>query len=909
MVQEVNDLPEGWSRPEEPEDALPMGWKVATPEDEDERARLKVAESFATPKKTKDELKAMTLDERMQYMEDLKTEREFISSKAFVKGAASGLTFGASENIDALKPEEGEFAGPAILGQLVGSYLPLSKLVNVFTGPAVTLASKSPVLARQATALAEILGMGAAGASVSAIESLAKGEMPSDDDMLDHGLAWGALDAGLKTLGTAGKFTANLLGLANKTGKSSYAELNSLLNEARAAGVNFETPDIVAAKAMEILEQKMAQAEGSLAGRVEQQIASGPKLEAAAEEILAPKPITVTDLKSKKVSDESVAKLIDNTVAEAKPVDVAEASFEKEAADLENTAYDRQIDSIAPRTESDMQLGNMVRQDIEATREAAKAEYRPLYKRAEAAAEGMIHTPQLTGEEAKKQLLKILRLKTKPSDYTSTIKTIETALEDAGYIIQKDSKGVIEQIVSKNEVLVYDTMELAKRLNKIANYETIEPGIKDVIKTLAAEAKKDIRNGLKPNPDALAAFELAEEAHASVSRRYGRDSIRKIRQTQAGERITKMLESPSVLEDLRSTVSPKQMKQIERELLEKLKKQPYDKAKSQLRELKPHLSPRSQQLAEDLVAAKNPLNPGARRKAVQEGVLDDLSNSLTTGQRPEKTLKLWQTQKGQNLVKDALKNNPNREKLLDYVEKQSFNDLISSVLKKDGKLDVAKLKDLMKNPSVVENIRLLGGEDAVNFFKTLDVKISQLERNASLLEKLPSQQTITESKEQLKRFKERLSEKTRESKIGKSILKPKEKVDIEAKQAKIQRGEKILDRMARKDYPTAKKIDDWSEYVKETLGLNAKTAMSVFGIAKVSSAAVGALTFGIPTAVTGMVAYKMFNKMITNPRVRQSFINATKKQANPVGFIIAIDAFGDSLEDVANEPANYKAAY
>lgn len=95
-------------------------------EDEPPSPQKKNSNPFAVPKVSPEQFKAMSLSERNQYAQDLEKELEYEGSKSYTKNFASGLTFGATENIEGLKPEEGEDPYAAFHGQAAGATLPIT---------------------------------------------------------------------------------------------------------------------------------------------------------------------------------------------------------------------------------------------------------------------------------------------------------------------------------------------------------------------------------------------------------------------------------------------------------------------------------------------------------------------------------------------------------------------------------------------------------------------------------------------------------------------------------------------------------------------------------------------------------------------------------------------------------------
>lgn len=861
-----------------------------------------VEDDFEQEKASHDDFKEDDFEEEKPEI-DPKLLKKFMESPAatfptgkskenFVQGALSELTFGHSEKIPGLEPQEGE-EGSANFGKLIGSLPLFETLSKVFAGPALKLASKSPIFQKQLASLATMFGV---GFTEKGIEKVAHGEMPSLDEMLEHGADWAKLDGLLQLGGATGKFayqlSKSLLGKA--FGKTEA--VNRVYQKLIDSGVDMTNPDRVSAKALEILNEPLTDAEIQAAEKLKLPKKELSKETELAKDIIGKEEITSKDLKTRKITDEPVNRLTKESVSLAEPYQ-PKGDFTQESDKLAQDALYTQLELSAPRAASEEVLGNSIREDINKELESLKKEYRPLYEYAETRAEDLTHYPDKTAEVAKNKLNKLSKGATKPEGYAPTIKKLEDVLKDLGYVIEKDNAGKIVQVIRDSNVRVSESIELARRLNEIVDFEAIEPQVKDALKGVVKQLKQDIREGLKADPQALAAFEMAEKEHARVAGLYGKDSILNIRGQQAGEKISKLAESPSVLGDLKKTLSSQQMAQVEREILEKLNTQNYEKGKKTLREIDQHLSEKNKKLAREIVESKNSHNPEALRKLEKSGILDDMSKSITNGSRPDKTLKLWKTRKGQKLVKEAFHNSPNWPQVKSYLEKQSFNDMVSSVLK-DGKIDLKKFKTFMEDPAVMFNIREQGGEEALHFFRELNGRVNQLEKNVKLLDHLPSKSEINRGKELLKRTKEKNKFPNKEKSVAERTLADKR---AREKETSLEKGNKILERMSRKDYPIQKKIDDWKEWFKDTMGLNSQAAMTVFGLAKLTGPGIGAYAFGVPNTIAALVGYKMMNYMLTNPKVRKAFVNATKHQVNSFEFILALNKLNESIEEAESE--------
>lgn len=174
----------------------------------------------------REELKKMSARERYEYAQELNLHREYMQSKGTTKGLISGLTFGLSEKIPALKPQKGEHG--ALFGEFLGSVLPIEGLAKVISWPLLKLAGSSPVYKKGLEAFARITGMGATGATYEGIkEGFKTGELPSAEDLAKHGAAWAALETVLQGAGLLGRFISKM----REAGGSTVEKVNELVSK------------------------------------------------------------------------------------------------------------------------------------------------------------------------------------------------------------------------------------------------------------------------------------------------------------------------------------------------------------------------------------------------------------------------------------------------------------------------------------------------------------------------------------------------------------------------------------------------------------------------------------------------------------------------------------------------------
>src|SRR5574338_124596 len=450
MAEEVKDLPQGWTVDEEPkqeEVTLPDGWKI--------KKKKKPSRDVVS-----EELRAK------DYEPDFSEELERASERGqanILKGIKSGVTSvipTAAQGVISLIPEPEEGAAGDV-GKAVGAVLPITGLFKVFGGPLASFAAKSPILQKQASALANLLGITSAGVAHFELEELNKGRQPSAEELLDKGLEWAAIDIGLGVLGKGYQFTK---GLFSKGGKEGAYELaDRVVQKVKESGVDLNQPEKVAQAALEILEKEpeiamrelrtpekpespiskkaqevitnpnQLQFETKL-GKHTQQPPSKPvePIQDVAQERFSKEPVTPQDLKGKKISQENLTPLIQETRYNAEPYQPENISFVKEAEALENSAIEKQIETIGERAASEQELGTAIKEDVEKNLQEARDAYKPLDEEAETAAEGISHNPANTAKEAGDRIIKLERLRTKPAEYETVMRKLEEILEDAG---------------------------------------------------------------------------------------------------------------------------------------------------------------------------------------------------------------------------------------------------------------------------------------------------------------------------------------------------------------------------------------------------------------------------------------------------------------------------------------------
>jgi len=152
---------------------------------------------------------------------------------------------------------------------------------------------------------------------------------------------------------------------------------------------------------------------------------------------------------------------------EVEPTVPSEVSLEKAVDALEEFALDTPLREFYAPEHTDEEVGTIVRENIETQRRAEKESYRPLYKRAQEAAQETLAQPRRSPSQAGQTLINLERLKTKPSGYFNVMTALKDVLHDVGYTIQRNEDGTIARIIrDRAGIETTDLMELGRRLNE-----------------------------------------------------------------------------------------------------------------------------------------------------------------------------------------------------------------------------------------------------------------------------------------------------------------------------------------------------------------------------------------------------------------------------------------------------------
>jgi hypothetical protein len=779
------------------------------------------------------------------FSEELERAAEYGGAESF-RGLLSGASFGLTKAIPGLRPKEGV---ATTINEVVGSaLLPVGlalKAGQYAVSPLIKLAANSPKIQKAISSLGHLTGISTLGAVGGAIHEATEDEelkIPSVANALEHGATWAAVDIALQGLGFTGRFAKALFSKSKSTGIDRISLLTDTIKQAESLSGSEEK---IAKTALDILEGNTPTSAQKI---VEQQIDQQATQKAQS-------------LKDRKVEVKDFTKLKHTPPIPYMP---GEFEFEKVADSAINTELQASIKGMGKRAASEKVLGENIQKDLEQQFALKKQQTDELYAEASEGIEMKFVNLESTATSIFKQLKNIQTggIKLSPEGYKKAEKQLLQALEDINFARELDQEGRVIDVIKLTDTELSKAVDIKKRLNNIIDYDLKETGAQDFLKDPTHSLRGDIRRGYgsKKSPQRKA-FEQAEKLFGENAQQAKKKSISSSRYSQKPESIAKLIKTPSGLHDLKQNVSPDQLKQIEREVLEHINTLPEEKARNFYREISGDLSRDAKVVAKEIIESKAPLAPSTRkqvqRSKIQDSVLEDISKSSITGERPEKALNLWKTREGQQVIKHSLDGNPNKKQIIDYLSETSFNDFSSSVVKPSGEIVFKKLNELIKDPATRENIRLVAGDEGLNFFNQLEKISNEAKRNFNMIEGVIDKGSASER-----------------AKIDKSISN---------RSNRFERHKELQKEASESKNKLIYKLDDFMK----SYGIKTKTLFTLLGIVKL----------GTPQTLALAGSYEALKYMAKNKKVRQAIRQASAPGQSPSQYIKAYAAIDKATND------------
>ena len=178
------------------------------------------------------------------------------ATKFAARGIASGLTFGATQNLEDEEVPE-EFKNVYKGGELLAEVIPLEGLFKAFSYPAKFV--EIPYFKNAVSSVGNVLKSAGVGATQSAIKQAFKGKMPSPEEMAKEGVIWGALDLALQGAGRVGRTLKELFKRNHNAGGDTGEVVKQLANRLAEKNIPVEDIERVGQETIDILSKDVAE--------------------------------------------------------------------------------------------------------------------------------------------------------------------------------------------------------------------------------------------------------------------------------------------------------------------------------------------------------------------------------------------------------------------------------------------------------------------------------------------------------------------------------------------------------------------------------------------------------------------------------------------------------------------------
>ena len=385
------------------------------------------------------------------------------------------------------------------------------------------------------------------------------------------------------------------------------------------------------------------------------------------------------------------------------------------AADIESALIKENqkaiLDTISPAAETQKKSWEGIQSYVNENFNAIKESYTKLYDVVETASKGIPVVPKNTFEAASKVYADLERSIIKAPEEGG----VKKALEEVVSLLKPMSDGNIV------EIPLEQLMAGKRSINRLLEKSGIIPGPIDLLKPVSRGMKLDTLAALESRPSVKKAFEAAENTFGEAQRVYNNDAVMKMRKSKNPEDLSSFFTKPSNLEKLNESVGEsKQVRDfVDRLVVENISSKGKAAAQEMARETREFLGNKAQKGLDSILEYGDTMTSKGQQSLARGRVLEDLQKSFDVGAKPEYTLKAMQNPIGYELVKETLNRSPKGKKMWKSLQRQTFEDVISSTLDKNKQIDFEKAKDIFSDPHLKMVVKEALGEGGVKFFNQL----------------------------------------------------------------------------------------------------------------------------------------------------------------------------------------------
>ena len=288
-----------------------------------------------------------------------------------------------------------------------------------------------------------------------------------------------------------------------------------------------------------------------------------------------------------------------------------------------------------------------------------------------------------------------------------------------------------------------DLVDRVQRTNEAVNYDGELRYQSHRLKPIVNTLREEVGQVLAKKPEAARLYQEANTLHGENAGTWGTKFMRNLRFGENPEQNIGKMKLASNMRNFKQGVNDPALQALaERLVISNITEGGSAQSnRAAVGNLAPELSPNARNAVQQLVEGKDPLSTAGGRAAVRNDILKDAAQSVSSGKRPEKILDIMQTPKGYNLVRESLNATPQSRRLFQSFERLFIEDIFSSITDKNGVIDFAKARTIIKNNDVRRVVESIGGDTLVRRFNQLETFAENLERNTNVF-KSPETQTL-----------------------------------------------------------------------------------------------------------------------------------------------------------------------
>lgn len=366
--------------------------------------------------------------------------------------------------------------------------------------------------------------------------------------------------------------------------------------------------------------------------------------------------------------------------------------------------------------------------------QAEQAAYTPLYETVREGSRNIYSNGSNAITSARNLLRRLVNVRTSPKDYAQTTNIVRDVIHDLTGVtpsenlieaLNSGNLNLVEQIfdglIRGNRVRADRLMDLSIRLGDAINYETLVPNVKNLLRPLRTAVKDEFRAAIRnSDPQLLQTYNEADRLYAHTAERFGGDAISNLRGSQTPERMNAVFTQPSNFEHLVGVFGENSpfVRTAERQIIQDLGNSSTRVARDTFQQLEPFLSAEAQQAGREIIALGDNLAAPGQRRALQQSMLEDVSQAITTGQPPNYTTRAMMTPEGYRLAQNTFERSASGREVFATLERKLVSDIFDPIVVGD-QIDWGRAAQILENPNTALVLNEIIGAEGVAMMQNM----------------------------------------------------------------------------------------------------------------------------------------------------------------------------------------------